>query len=97
MKVTDRTRVERALKGVAETVEKTKAGTIVVSREFFFPRDASLSNFERRIAEALKACAVEAEVVRSYEHWPVFNSHAVELKVKPSLFDAAAAAAAWED
>lgn len=96
MTARDRARVERAIKGISAEVEETEVGTIIVRREFALPADASLANFKRRIAEALKACAVEFEVTRSYEHWPVFNSHAVELRVKPSLYDAAAAAA-WED
>ena len=82
--------VKRALGQVADTVGKTKNGTVMVRRGYFFRNGASSQTYAARVADLLNAAGVQFRIEDRGDHWAPFvgkgsvarNSHFyVELTV----------------
>lgn len=74
--LTDLARAKRALETVADTVGKTKRGTIIARRGFYYRFTSTATKFKESVSGRLDAAGIEHEVVDFYEKWTSFNGAA---------------------
>ena len=75
-KQTELGRVREAIGTAADAIGRTKKGTFVARRTFFYRHGCNETMFQAQIEGRLKAAGLTYQVVEAYEHWAPFNGGA---------------------
>jgi hypothetical protein len=68
--------VRLALDATADSVGKTKAGSIVIRRTFFYRNGMSSEKFTAAVKSLLEQCGYEFQILRDGEHYAPFRGGA---------------------
>lgn len=68
--------VKNALQGYGDSVGKTKAGTVMIRKGYFYRHGASPESVAARVSESLKAAGVQFRIENIGDHWAAFNGGA---------------------